>query len=97
LTGDYYNVVTVQDNGETSQTKLDNINRSQLVEKMTPFFNDVMLRLPSVLRINKRFDLRKAAEREPTAAVNELIETVKALNKESELFAALKELEIKVD
>jgi len=61
---------------------------------MTPFFNDVMLRLPSVLRINKRFDLMKTAEREPTAAVNELIETVKALKKESELFAALEELKI---
>jgi len=63
---------------------------------MTPFFNDVMHRLPSVLRINKRFDLRKAAEREPIAAVNELIETVKALKKESELFAALEELRIDV-
>jgi len=37
------------------------------------------------------------AEKEPTAAANDLIETVKALKKESELFAALEELGIELN
>jgi len=72
------------------------VPRSELVSRMIPLLTEVLDRLPFMHSLNKAADIRAKARYEPSGAVNDLLDTIKSLEKEKELESALKEIGIDI-
>jgi len=72
----------------------EQLDRKRLIPSIICFFNEVLNSLPSILRLNKSFDLRALFRIEPTSAVSELLGLVESLGLEREFFGALADIGI---